>query len=495
MDQSPPPATPPAHVLPRAIGPWIGIAIVVGTVIGSGVFRKPSAVAQNVPDVWMVAAVWIMGGLLTLLGTLVLAEIAVLFPLSGGNYIFLREGYGRLTGFLYGWVAFWVVHAASIAALATTFVDALHDVLKIVLAYENDWLSQIERIILTICVIVILAAVNIRGVRWGGGLQLVITLVKVWSLLAILVVPFLFLDRIRVPDNIGASLFDQPRSTELSITGVGAAMLGVLWAYHGWMSLAPMAGEVTRPQRNLPIAFITGMAIIIFVYLGANLAYSLTLSMREMAGLSDNQIAAAEFALRLLGPTGKTLILTAIMFSTFGALNGNLLAGPRLVFAMAEDGLAPRWFAAIHSRFQTPAAAITLLAGWSIALTVAGVLAKAYFMTHLEKRSLFDMMTDFAMFGAVIFETLAITTIFLFRQRMPDAARPYRCPWYPLIPVLYLPLPAFMLSTMFVNQPLEAAAGAVFIGVGVVVYFVWLWFRGTDQKDAVKSDVRIEQIP
>jgi len=253
------------------------------------------------------------------------------------------------------------VHAASIAGLATTFVDALHDILKDAV-YKENWLQPSERIILTACIIIILAAVNIRGVRWGGGLQFIITLVKVGSLIAILVLPFLFLNKIREPGNIAGSLFDQPRSADLSFTGIGAAMLGVLWAYHGWMSLAPMAGEVTRPQRNLPIAFITGMAIIVFVYLGANVAYCLTLSMEEMATLPGDQIAAAVFGERLLGPTCKMMILIAIMISTFGALNGNLLAGPRLVFAMAEDNLARAGSQRSTLAFRRPAAAIALLA-------------------------------------------------------------------------------------------------------------------------------------
>jgi APA family basic amino acid/polyamine antiporter len=476
----------PKHALPRVVGPWIGLAVVVGTVIGSGVFLKPRIIAQNVPDFMIVAFVWIFGGVFTLLGTLAIAEVSVLFPLAGGNYVFLREGFGRLAGFLWGWVEFWMIKAASIAALATAFVQSLHGVVNSFRGSDAAWLSPLMSVTLTIGVIVVLAAVNIRGVRWGGGLQLAITLVKVLSLLAILVLPFALLG-FRDPAGIRASLLDQPPSAPFSLAGLGEAFLGVLWAYHGWLNIAPLAGEVVRPQRNLPIAFIGGIGIVIFLYLGANLAYCLTLSLQEMAALPDNKIVAGVFGERLLGPTGAVLALAAIMISTFGALNGNLLAGPRLPFAMADDGLAPRWLSAVHPRFQTPAAAIAALAIWSITLIVIGAWAQGQLGL---KRSLFDLMTDFAMFGAVIFETLGVATIFIFRRRMPDAERPYRCPGYPWVPLIYLGLPIYVLIATIINQPMQAMAGLVFIQVGALVYWYWhVWRKGNgvvSSEDAIQ---------
>jgi APA family basic amino acid/polyamine antiporter len=457
--------------LPRVLGPWVGLAVVIGTVIGSGVFVKPRTIAENVPDVTHVAVIWAVAGLLTMLGGLALAEVSVLFPLSGGNYIFLREGFGPLAGFLWGWVDFLIIKAASIAALATVFVNSLHDVAQTAAGRDSPWLSPSMRVALIIGVIVVLAAVNIRGVRWGGGLQVVITAVKILSLLGLLALPFAVVG-FRDPDGIRASLFNQQPSTTETFAGTGVALLGVLWAYHGWMNIAPLAGEIVRPQRNVPIALIGGMSAIIVLYLGANLSYCLTLSMQEMAALPKDANVAAVTCERLTGPAGGIIALAAVMISTFGALNGNLLAGPRLIYAMGNDGLAPRWLGAVHVRFQTPAAAIAILAGWSVALILLGATATRLFDL---KKSLFDLMTDFAMFGAVIFETLGVATIFVFRHRLPDAPRPFKCPGYPLTPILYLTLPAFVLVATVVNQWQEAASGLAFITLGAVVY--WLWTR------------------
>lgn len=463
MDES------PKTGLPRVVGPWIGLAVVVGTVIGSGVFLKPRTIAQNLPDFAHVALVWTLAGLLTMLGALALAEVAVLFPKAGGNYVFLREGLGRLAGFLWGWVEFWIIRSASIAALATVFVDGLHELVLNVTGKSEDWLSPAMHLGLTIGVIAILTGVNIRGVRWGGGLQFAVTLVKILSLLALLVLPFAAAG-FRDPEGIRASLFDQPAVVAFSWGGLGKGFLAVLWAYHGWMNIAPLAGEIARPQRNVPIALIGGIGVIILLYLGANLAYCLTFSLQEMASLPEKTNVAARVCERLVGSTGTVLALAAVMISVFGALNGNLLVGPRLLYAMGEDGLAPRWLSAVHPRFKTPAAATAVLAAWSCTLLLGGAWAQRQF--HMTE-SIFDLMTDFAMFGAVIFESLAVATIFIFRRRLSNVVRLFRCPGYPWTPLAYLVLPAFVLVSSLLNQPLKPLVAIAFICFGAIVY--WLW--------------------
>jgi amino acid transporter len=206
---------------------------------------------------------------------------------------------------------------------------------------------------------------------------------------------------------------------------------------------------------------------VIFLYLGANVAYHLVIPQQEMA-IPTNSTVVADFARRLLGPVGVMLASGAVMCSVFGALNGNLLCGPRVLYAMGEDGLAPRAVGAIHPLFRTPALAIAVLAGWSIFMLLAVALTT-------RDESMFDTLTDFAMFGAVIFETMAVTTIFVFRRRWPDAARPYRCVGYPIVPLLYLVLPAFilgsMLASMFLDEKKEPLVGLGFIAVGAVVYY------------------------
>jgi APA family basic amino acid/polyamine antiporter len=454
-------------------------AIVVGTVIGSGVFKKPQAIAAAVPYSGLVALVWILGGVLVVLGALSYAEIAVLYPRAGGNYVFLREGYGRLAGFLWGWVDFCIIRSASLAALATVFTESLNDVIgnpsfqEAVGLAEGAHLDFWGQRLVTVAVLLGLGLVNIRGTTWGGGLQVVITFVKVLSLVGIAVLPFVLLAQSAPPPGgttpSAGNLAPVWPAGGFSFSGLGSALLGVLWAYHGWMNLTPVAEEIRNPQRNLPLALLVGVGVVIALYLGANLAYYLVLPGAEMALIKDTPVATA-FARGLLGPLGVLLVSVAIMCSVFGALNGNLLVGPRLLYAMGEDGLAPRWLGSVHPRFHTPAASIAVLALWAALQVLAvAVLTKAGLIA--ANKSHFDRLTDFAMFGAVIFETAAVLTIFRFRRRLPDAPRSYRCPGYPVVPALYCVLPAFVLCNMFYAEPVEALAGVGFIALGAVVYY------------------------
>lgn len=492
--------------LHRVLGPWIATAIVVGTVIGSGVFKKGRIVSDAVPETGLALSVWVLGGVLALFGALTLAEIAILYPRAGGNFVFLREAYGRMAGFLWAWVEFWIIRSASIAALATMFTDSFHDVLKQWLhpdsaLHEVQVLAFWPRQVLTVLVILTLAAVNARGTKLGGGLQLAITVVKVGSLLFIITLPFAVLAAVSNPAY-------PPKAEHLSPAwpadwlGIdwgkyGAALVGVLWAYHGWMNIGPMAGEVKDPRRNIPLALVVGVFVLIALYCGANLAYDLVLPHDEIVrknaagGLSSTPVAT-QFTLALLGPVGGLIASAIVMTSVFGALNGNLLAGPRVLFAAGEEGLAPRSWQRLHPKYETPAVATAVLAGWSC-LMVFGVGALTQFRLpvlplgfadldlNLPKgKDPFDVVTDFAMFGAVAFETLAIASVFVFRRRIPPTPenRPYRCPGYPVVPVVYILIMAAVFVNMFVTpqQRGEARIGLGFIGLGAVVY--GLFFRG-----------------
>ena len=466
--------------LPRVLGVTTATAIVVGTVIGSGVFKKPQAIAEAVPYSGVVLLVWVVGGLLTLLGALAYAEVAALFPRTGGNYVFLREAYGRLAGFLWGWVEFWIIRSASLAALATIFAESVaelvaNDSVQRLFGLPNGTnLAAWGQRLLTIGVLLGLGLVNIRGVRLGGGLQVIVTLVKVGSLLAIALVPWLFLTW---PDSLSSSRLPSVDHLHpiwpttpggLTLSGLATAFLSVLWAYHGWMNLAPIAGEVRNPQRNLPLALLLGVGLLVLLYCSVNLAYYLVLSGSEMAGFKDRPVAAV-FALELLGPLGGAAVSAAILLSVFGSLNGNLLVGPRLLVAMGEDRLAPTTLASIHVVYRTPAVAIGVFAIWaSLQVLAVAILTD---LKALTTTSPFDLLTNFAMFGAVIFETLAVLAIFRFRQLLPNAERVYRCPGYPWVPALYVLLPGFVLLNMFTAQPIEALTGVGFILLGALLYF------------------------
>ncbi len=381
----------PAAQLLRTLGPVMATAVIVGTVIGSGVFKKPSTLAANVSSPgWFfdftysgpVLLVWVVAGLLILCGALAYAEVSVLLPKAGGNYVFLREGYGRLAGFLWGWVDFLIIRAASLAALATIFAESCNELIRnsslrqlLGLSTQSELTFWGERL-LTVLVILALAWVNARGTRWGGGLQVFITTIKVGSLLFILIIPFVALayaasGRFGATPSVGnLQPFWPDDWSKVSLQGLGSAFLGVLWAYHGWMNLTPVAAEVTRPQRNLPLALLGGVFIVIFLYVGVNVAYYSIVPGVEMRTLGNTTVAT-EFCMRLLGPVGGAIASAAVMCSVFGALNGNLLIAPRLLYAMGEDGLAPAALRQVHPRYHTPARAIWVMATWAALLVVA----------------------------------------------------------------------------------------------------------------------------
>jgi amino acid transporter len=483
--------------LVRALGPILATAVVVGTVIGSGVFKKPQPVSHDLPYFGLVALVWVLGGVLALMGALALAEVNILYPRAGGNYVFLREGYGRLAGFLWGWIEFCIIRSASIAALATIFAESLHDVLRnpaFQQAFHLDWGSQplgfwAQRW-LTVAVIMGLAVVNCLGVRWGGVLQFLITLIKVGSLVAIAVLPFIAWRLMSAHTNVPAPNASNlspvwPAWSEFQVSKIGTALLAVIWAYHGWMNLGPVAEEIRSPQRNIPISLLSGVAIIITLYLGANFGYYLILPQPEIAAVGSDTTVATVFSLRLLGPLGAAAASAAIMWSVFGALNGNLLVGPRLLYAMGEDRLAPRSLADVHPRFRTPVLAILVMAIWSAVLVLGG----GWIVTHPvptipigswslnlnppEGKAVFDLMTDFAMFAAIIFETSAVCTIFVFRWRYPNAPRPYRCWGYPVVPILYALIFAGVAVNNFIERKTEAVGVVGFVILGVAVYYLF----------------------
>ncbi|MBN9121772.1 MAG: amino acid permease [Planctomycetes bacterium] len=489
----------PPQSLPRVLGPWLATAIVVGTVIGSGVFKKGRNVADNVPEFGLAMSVWVLGGLLALLGALALAEIAVLFPRAGGNYVFLREGYGRWAGFLWGWVEFWIIRSASIAALATMFTESFHDVLRQSLypaaTDRVEVLPFWPRQLLTALVIAGLTVVNVRGTRLSGTVQFGITLLKVASLLFIIALPFAVYAAVAEPTH-------PPKAAHLSPTwpggflginwsGFGVALVGVLWAYNGWMNIAPVAGEVKHPQRNIPLSLLLAVFILIALYCGANLAYHLVLPRddivrKDAAGHLSSTPLATEFCAALLGPVGVVIASAIVMTSVFGALNGNILVGPRLLYAMGHDRLAPESFGRLHARYQTPALAIVAMSGWSCLLVLCVGALTQYRLPVVplgfadldlnvpQGKSPFDIMTDFVIFGSVTFETLAVATIFMFRRRIPVTPenRPYRCWGYPVVPALYVAIMAAVLVNMFLTpeQRTEALVGMGFIASGAAVY-------------------------
>lgn len=474
----------PPSQLPRVLGYATATAIVVGTVIGSGVFKKASVVAAKVPEFSLAMFAWVLIGGLALLGALCMAEVVVIVGRAGGNYAVLKDAYGRWAGFLWGWVEFLIIRSASIAALATVFTESLHDILRQLHpdGPNVELFGVYGRAAVTAGVIAVLGLVNARGTKIGGGLQIVVTTVKALSLIGIALLPFVIYVMVTSPRAT-------PRVANLvpiwpgdwgGINWVifGGALIDVFWAYHGWMNIAPIAEEVKDPQRNIPRAVISGVLLLVVLYLSVNLAYYLVIPSAEIAAIKDRTVAG-EFCFRLLGPVGLILASAAVMTSVFGSLNGNLLVGPRLLFAMGRDGLAPTRLSALHPRYQTPAAAQVVLTAWSVLLVAAVALVAP------ANKDAFDVMTDFAMFGALSFETFAVASLFVFRRRFPKdrVQLPYRCPFYPVLPAIYVVGLTAILINMFFSKPFEALTGVGFVIVGAGVYWAFLREKAVGRND------------
>ena len=468
--------------LKRDLGLTIAIAVVVGNVIGSGIFLKPGTIAADGGRFGLIISVWVLGGILCFLGALCFAELATLLPRAGGMYVYLREAYGKLPAFLFGWTETIFGKPAAIGALAVAFVGKLNGLLS---SGDSEVLSRNAQVAVAVAAIVVLAWVNILGVVWGGRMQLLTTIIKAGFLALVGVLPFVL-----IPFMSGAVQFDnyqttvEPQQATLAAQ-VGTVLLAVMWAYNGWHGITPLAEEVREPQRNLPLSLFVGISILIVLYVTANFAYHGVLSMQEMKEAGQDAAEATLF--RLLGPMGSAAISAVIMCSVFGAINSNLLQAPRVSYAMGRDRVFFRTLGQVHGNYRTPLPAIVLMAGMAIVLVVSAAFAKslaqgittADFSWEISRRivgslkdgSIFDLLTNFVIFSASIFYVLAVAAVIVLRSRLPDADRPYRTWGYPVTPLLFLLVYAWFLYQVFFSNPLESLVGLVFIAVGVPFFF------------------------
>jgi APA family basic amino acid/polyamine antiporter len=455
----------PQPTLVRALGGGSAIALVVGYVIGAGIFLKPGQIAAEVGDFRLILTAWVAGGLLCLLGALCFAELAAMLPRAGGLYVYLREAFGRPVAFLYGWNEVFFARPASLGALSTAFVGSLSRMSGIA-----D-LPPLARAGFATLLVVTLAGVNVLGVIWGGRLQNATTLIKVGFLMTLAILPFALLPLVTGGfDAANYTSTTVPPAGSTLATQFSAALLAVLWAYNGWHNVTPVAEEIHAPQRTIPRALLVGVTTLIVLYVSVNCAYHGVLSMERMAAAKDH--AAEEMLRALLGPAGSAFMSAVIMCSTFGAINGNLLITPRIAFAMGRDGVFFRPLGEVHARFRTPAIAIVVEASMAVAL----VWASAVLVTRLpalRDRSLFAMLTDFVIFASSLFYVLGVLAVLVLRRTHPDWSRPYRTWGYPVVPVLFLAAYAWFLGQVYVAKPFEARAGLVLIAAGVPVYGLW----------------------
>jgi APA family basic amino acid/polyamine antiporter len=434
--------------LPRAIGTPGAIAIVVGTIIGSGIFLVPHNVALQVGSVSAVIVVWMVGGALALAGSLSLAELGAATPEAGGVYVYLRDAYGKLAAFLYGWAALLVIESGGIATLAVAFS-----------IYSSTFipLTPLERKLLASAVIAVLTLVNIAGVKRASIVQTFFTLAKLTGL-AIIVGFALFAQHLTpVAPPPGYA----PPHTTLSSFGV--ALIGVLWAYHGWHHLSHVAGEVKNPSKVLPRSFLVGAVIVIFAYLSANLAYLHVLSLPAMAQDAYQRVAAKTMEI-LWGPRGAAFVSGLILCSIFGATNGNILGGARACFAMARDRVMFSAVGRIHPRFETPYVALLIQGVWSIVLAATGT---------------FEQLYTYVIFTGWIFYAAAALAVVILRRKRPHLTRPYRV--YPALPLAFAAAALMIIINALVRSPRESGIGLGLVLLGIPVYLVWTRFTRTRQ--------------
>jgi amino acid transporter len=429
--------------LPRTLGLWSAVAVVIGITIGSGIFRTPAGIAQKLPGPLPLFGVWIAGGVVALCGALTLAEVAGAFPETGGIYVFIRNAWGRLPAFLFGWAELSVIRAAALGAIATTFAEYFVRVLGFdpsVAPYDNyvHYIAAIS--------IAVIAALNIVGVRWGALVSNITTVAKYFGLLFIISVALIM----GLPKTGGHFTPAMPVGS-FSIAPFGLALVSVLWAYDGWADLAFISGEVKDPEKNLPRALIYGTICIVVIYLLANAAYLSVMTVQEMA---QSKLVAADVANRLIGAPGVVFVSLTVMLSTLGTLNGSILTNPRVFFAMAADGMLFRKIAAVHPKYQTPHTAIILAA----ILGIIFVLLRT-----------FEQLADTFVTAILPFYALGVASIFVFRKR--GYRPPFKAPLYPFAPILFCVATAYLLGNALLDPssrwPTLSIFGVILLGIPI----------------------------
>jgi APA family basic amino acid/polyamine antiporter len=426
-------------------------ALIVTNVIGTGVFVKARVMTCNVGTPWMVLLAYLVAGIVTLGGALTFAELSAMMPRSGGQYNFIGAAFGRVWAFLYGWMETLLDGAASIAAVAIVFIIFLNDLL-------GGALSPLQVQLLTVGTIAAVTLLTLASMHTNGLLATVITALKVMLVAGIGAAAFLFSDGSWAhfaASGAAGACEGVSEGARLGATGFGAAVVGALWSYNGWADVSFVAEEVSEPTHTLPRALIGGSVLIIGLYLLVNAGYFYALEPQTVANVPEASSVAGVVMVRMFGAGGASLLTIGMMLSTFGALHSLSLAVARIPFAMARDGLLPRTFAWISPRARVPSHAILLLGACAIGFAFSGA---------------FDVLTDLIVFMLLLFNGLAVASVYVLRRTLPDAPRPYRVWGYPVVPALFLLATAYLMINTLLATPGRAVAGLGIVALGLPLY-------------------------
>jgi basic amino acid/polyamine antiporter, APA family len=462
----------------RGLGLMAAIAVIIGNVIGTGVFLKARVMTCNVGSPTWVIIVWIAAGLLSLAGALTYAELSAMKPQAGGEYNFLRDAYGRIWSFLFGWMQIFVAKTGSQAAVAFAFMIALNDFmggnLKKVLFTTSFGFEISSLQLIAVALIILITTLNCLSITFTGQIATVLTFVKIGLIFFVGLGAFFLVsgefgnfsqilqsgtcEGVADSKNYGSANYSV-------IAGVGAAMLAALWGYDGWNNLTMVAGEVKNPSKNIPLALIGGTTLIILLYVFINIAYFYVLTPNEIASVSKDSSVAFAVVSKFGLAFGAAIMTIGLMLSSLGTLHTSVMTGARVPYAMAKDGLFFQNFGRLSDFSNVPVWSVVLQGIWASVLVLTGS---------------FDTLTDYVVFGSWIFYAAATASVFVFRRTMPNAERPYKAFGYPVVPILFLIVAGFLLINTMYSDPKQSFMGLGLILLGLPVYYYFTNKRGND---------------
>jgi len=484
--------------LVRGLGLLAAVSIIIGNVIGTGVFLKARVMTCNVGSPEWVLIVWIAAGILSLAGALTYAELAAMKPEAGGEYVFLRDAYGRVASFLYGWMLIFVGKTGAQASVAVVFAIGLNDFLdgKLkqtliktdILGYTYE-LTSLQ--LIAVMMIIIFTTINCASVALSGRIATVLTFVKIALIAFVGIGAFIWVtggtfSHFGMTESGGAceGVSEGVRYGSASysfIGGFGAAMLGALWGYDGWNNLTLVAGEIDKPQKNIPLALIGGTIVIIICYVFVHFAYYYVLDPTAIANVSKDSSVAKEVVSKFFGGDIKSfatgfavsLFTVGLMLSSIGTLHTSILTGARVPYAMAKDGLMFESFGRLSEGTRVPIIALIFQGAWAILLALSGS---------------FDTLTDYVIFGSWIFYALVTSSVFVFRRKYPNAERPYKAFGYPVVPILFLLVAGYLLINTIITAQTQSFIGIFLILLGLPVYY-YLTSRYKAPTEEINEDV------
>ena len=469
--------TQPQTEFVRAISRLDATALVVGSMIGSGIFIVSAQILRDVHAPGLLLLVWGLSGLVTLMGALSYGELAAMFPRAGGQYVYLREGISPLFGYLYGWTLFVVIQTGTIAAVAVAFARftavlfpalAPDVFLGGTIAFPQPigpiTVGLSPQRLLAIASVVVLTWVNVRGVKTAAFIQTTLTAIKTAALAALILLGLTVgRNAAAIAANFGPDFWPAGGLTAALLPVLGAAMVGSLFSMDAWNNVGFAAGELEEPTRDLPFAMAAGVLTVTVLYLLANVAYLHVLPARDIASAPQDRVATAALQV-ILGNAGLYVMAVAIMISTFGCNNGLILSGARVYYAMSRDDLFFRSAGALHPRYRTPAVALVVQAVWTSMLCLSGT---------------YSQLLEFVIFAALLFYMLTAVGLFVLRLKRPGAPRPVRVPGYPWLPAAYLALNGLIALALLVEKTTYSGLGLLCVLLGVPVYFIWRAVTGT----------------